>query len=112
MRLCGKPHERTMPTASKASRCYELAGAVLTFMMAHPYCFYREAGRHYYNDAFRRLILDLREQYVDLDLDDFATTLQVPLDTLMELLDPGTDVGIATPGELAAAQERSNSSGS
>jgi len=99
-----------MPTASKASRRYDLAGAVLAFMMAHPYCFYCRAGRHYYSDAFRRFILDLLEQYIDLDLDDFAEALQVPLDTLKELID--SDTGNVEPGELAPAQELSSSTGS
>jgi hypothetical protein len=99
-----------MPTASKASRRYDLAGAVLTFMMAHPYCFYRRAGRHYYSDAFCRFILDLLEQYIDLGLEDFAAALQVPRDTLKELID--SDTGNIEPGELALAQELSRSTGS
>jgi hypothetical protein len=91
MRLCGKLHEKTMPTASKVSRCYDLAGAVLAFMMAHPFCFYRRDGRDYCDDAFCRLLVELREQYVDVSFDDFAATIQVPLDTLMEWLDLGMD---------------------
>jgi hypothetical protein len=108
MRLCEKPHERTMPTASKASRRYDLLRAVVSFIMAHPYCFYRRAGRHYYSDAFRRFILDLLEEYIDLDLADFAAALQVPLDTLKELID--SDTGNVEPGE--PAQELSSSTGS
>jgi hypothetical protein len=101
MSLCGKPHDKTMPTASNVSRCHDLAGAVLAFMMTHPYCFYRRAGRHYYDDAFRRLILELREQYLDLDLDDFADATQVPLDTLEEWLGRGTntDTSEHVPGQ-------------
>jgi len=75
--------------------------------MANPYCFYRRAGRYYYNDAFRRFLLDLRQRHVDLDLDDFAATLPIPPDTLMEMLGQGADTGIAEPSELAPTQKRS-----
>jgi hypothetical protein len=110
MRLSRKPRERTMPTSSKVSRCYDLTGVVLAYMMAHPYCFYERAGRHYYSDAFHRFVLDLLEQYIDLDLDDFATVLQVPLDTLKEMID--SDTGNISPGELALAQKLSSGTGS
>jgi hypothetical protein len=85
-------HERTMPTASKVSRRrYDLAGEVLSFMMANPGCVYRRNGSEYCcNDAYRRLIRELRERYVDLDLDDFAGALQVPLDTLTQWLGSST----------------------
>jgi hypothetical protein len=81
-----------MPTASEASRRrYDLAGEVLRFMMANPYGLYRKDGREYCcNDAFRRLLRELRERYADIDLEDFAATIQVPLDTLADWLESGT----------------------
>jgi hypothetical protein len=81
-----------MPTASDISRRrYDLAGEALSFMMANPGCVYRSNGREYRcNDAYRRLIRELRERYVDLDLHNFAAALQVPLETLTEWLGSST----------------------
>jgi hypothetical protein len=110
MRLCGKPQERTMTTASKASRCTDLLRAVVSFMMEHAYSFYRRDGRYYYSDAFRRFFLDVTEQYIDLGLGDLADTLQIPRDTVKELLD--AEAGNVELDELAPPRELSNSTGS
>jgi hypothetical protein len=108
MKLWGKPQERTMPTVSKVSRCTELLRAVVGFMMDHPYSFYRRAdGFYFYSDAFCRFLPALLKQYVDLDLDDVADTLQVPLDTLKEVLN--SETGNVELDELAPARDPSGS---
>jgi hypothetical protein len=98
-----------MPTPASIPRCYELSGVVFTFLMAHPGCVDHGAGRRYYDDAFRRFILELREQYLDLDLDDFADATLVPLDTLEEWIGRGTDTdtGEHGPGQELPSRTRS-----
>ena len=54
----------------------------------------RGASGRYYGDAFRRFVLELREQHADLDLEHFADAVMLPLGTLKEWLAAGVGSGI------------------
>jgi hypothetical protein len=84
LRPVGRPPVPPRETAPDAA--YALLGAVTTFVMDHPGCVYGGPERRRYDDAFRRFLLELREQHPDLDLDAFADAVRVPLGTLKEWL--------------------------
>jgi len=63
--------------------------AVLDFVMAHPGCVYAGEARHCYADVFRHRMLELREQYGDLELSAFAEAIAVPLGTIEDWLRAG-----------------------
>src|SRR5262249_33563228 len=77
------------PRSIEPDTAYELRGAVITFMRNHPGCIFGGPERWRYDDAFRRFVLELREQHADLDLDPFADAILVPLGTLKEWLGQG-----------------------
>jgi hypothetical protein len=56
--------------------------ATLRFVLAHPGCAHTRPTRARYSDAFRRFIVELREQNTDLSLDAFARATTLPLGTL------------------------------
>jgi hypothetical protein len=66
-----------------------LRGAAVTFIMAHPGCVSVGPERHYYSDAFRRYVIELREQQPDVELEAFAEAILVPLGTLKDWLSSG-----------------------
>jgi hypothetical protein len=105
------------PRAVDPGTACDLYGDVTTFLMDHPGCVYGGAERRRYDDSFRRFVLDLREQHVDVDLDHFADAIRVPLGTLKAWLgasvdepadgsapDQGDDDTGATDTTLASAQ--------
>ncbi len=55
------PHEVNRDVA------YELRGVVSAFSRAHPGCVSEGPERTYYGDAFRRYVLELREQHPDVE---------------------------------------------
>jgi hypothetical protein len=72
-------------------RGYALTRAVLRFIMDNAYSAYNGPDGFCYTEAFRCFVLELREQYADVDLDDFAAASRVPL----ELLEQWTGEGPA-----------------
>jgi len=68
---------------------------ILRFVMDHPGCVHGGKERRRYADAFRHLVLELREQYPDLDLAVFAEAVAVPHGTVEDWL----RVGFAGPPE-------------
>jgi hypothetical protein len=64
-----------------------LLRAVVTFLSDHPGAMRGGSERRTYADAFRHFVVELREQHADVDLEDFAVAVTVPLGTLKTWLD-------------------------
>ena len=64
----------------------ELRGEVILFIMDHPYCVDTRAEPPHYDENFRRFILELHERHAEIDIERFAGTVLVPLDTLKDWL--------------------------
>jgi hypothetical protein len=77
-----------------------LCGATLAFIKAHPGCVSEGPERHYYSDAFRRFILELREQHPDVELEHFADAVTIPLGTLKEWHAAGVRSGAGDASEV------------
>jgi hypothetical protein len=60
--------------------------AVLVYVMAHPGCVHAGRTRAHYDDGFRHFVLELREQYAELELQAFAVAANVPPGTLKDWL--------------------------
>jgi len=62
---------------------------VLSFVAEHPGCIYKRAERMRYSDSFRHFILELCEREQQIPLEDFTTSVRVPLGTLKDWLRGG-----------------------
>jgi hypothetical protein len=91
LRPVGRPP--SPPREVNRDVAYELRGAVTAFSRAHPGCVSEGPERTYYGDAFRRYVLELREQHPDVELEDFAEAVMIPLSTLKEWLAAGVSSG-------------------
>jgi hypothetical protein len=91
LRPVGRPP--SPPRQVNRDVAYELRGAVMAFIRAHPGCVSEKPERTYYGDAFRRYVLELREQHPDVELEHFAEAVMVPLSTLKEWLAAGDGSG-------------------
>jgi hypothetical protein len=69
----------------------QLHGAVT--IRAYPGCVSEGPERTYHGDAFRRYVLELREQHPDVELEHFAEAVMIPLGTLKEWLVAGVGSG-------------------
>jgi hypothetical protein len=104
-RPVGRPTLTAAPQAP-TERAHELTLAVLRFVTHHPGVMSVGAERAQYADAFRRHIVELRQQYSDLELDLFARATDVPLGTIKGWLStPITD----GDNELCAPSESDES---
>lgn len=61
-------------------------GEILRFVMEHPGCVHLCGERGRYSDAFRLFVVELRERYASVVLDDFARAVAVPLGTIEDWL--------------------------
>jgi hypothetical protein len=78
------PGRPPTPAATPPPGTDAISQAVLAFVMDHPGCVHGSAARRQYSAAFRRFLLDLRQQHAALDLMAFASAAGVPLDTLRD----------------------------
>jgi hypothetical protein len=88
LRPPGRPPSQ--PVKPDLDRYAALSGEVLAFVMDHSGCVSGGDDRRRYSDGFRHRILELREEYQDLGLEDFAEAVRVPLGTLNDWLRAGT----------------------
>jgi len=91
LRPVGRPP--SAPREVSRDVVYELRGDAMAFIKAHPGCVSEGPERHYYSDAFRRYVLELREQHPDVELEHFAEAVTIPLGTLKEWLVTGVRSG-------------------
>lgn len=63
-----------------------LTREVLRYVMRHPGCVDRGCERQRYSEGFRRFILEQRDRFADMTLDDFARATEIPLGTLKDWL--------------------------
>lgn len=63
-----------------------LTRAVLDHVMHHVGCVRRGPVRQHYSDGFRRFVVELRAEHAALDVESFATAVNVPLGTLKDWL--------------------------
>lgn len=92
LRPVGRPP--TPPCEVNRDVAYALRGAAMAFTRAHLGCVSERRERTYYGDAFRRYVLELREQHPDMELEHFADAVMIPLGTLKEWLAAGVGSGI------------------
>lgn len=64
----------------------ELTRAVLGYVTRHAGCVQRGPVRQHYSDGFRRFIVELRAAHAALDVEPFASAVDVPLGTLKDWL--------------------------
>ena len=83
----GRPPSK--PASVNSDVALELCHSAMAFIMAHPGCISEGPERHYYSDAFRRYVVELREQHPEVKLERFAEAILVPLGTLKEWLSSG-----------------------
>ena len=75
----GRPRVEHAP--APPARLAELTTAALRFMMQHPGCV-QSGERGSYAPAYRRFVIELREQHADVMRSAFAEAIQLPLGTL------------------------------
>jgi hypothetical protein len=95
------------PPQVAPERTSALLRAVTNFVMEHPGCVHGTAERRRYGDAFRRFVLDLRDQHTNVDIETFADAILVPLGTLKDWLHTGADV----PAEDGALDDDADEDG-
>ena len=87
-RARGRPPK---PPPAPTDQGAALTRAVLGYVMHHAGCVQRGQVRQHYSDGFRRFIVELRVEHAALDVEGFATAIDVPLGTLKDWLrDPIT----------------------
>jgi hypothetical protein len=85
LRPAGRPPgEPDMPVPD--SLRVKLQAATLGFVYDHPGCVSGTGARRRYGDAFRRFVLDLGDAHGDLEVDEIAQALALPLGTLKDWL--------------------------
>ena len=99
-RPAGRP--RTEPPSQMDTR--EITDHALCFVMQHPGSVYQKAQRRRYSDAFRRFILELREQHRQVSLEVFASAAQIPPGTLKDWLRGGSKDTDAPATKATAAK--------
>jgi len=87
----------TEPTAAPLGAAEAVSQATLAYVMEHPGCVHAGRSRARYDDGFRHLVLDLREQYPTLELEAFAAAANVPLGTLKDWLRTSSPESAAEP---------------
>ena len=92
LRPVGRPP--SPPRQVNRDMAYPLLRAATAFIRAHPGCVSEGPERTYYGDAFRRYVLELREQHPDVELEHFAEAVMIPLGTLKEWLAAGVGSAI------------------
>jgi hypothetical protein len=80
LRPVGRPPAPPKPEIDTSA----ISRAVAGFLMDHPGSVYGGKVRRNYTDDFRCFVLELRAQHGELDCDQFATAVGVPLKTLQE----------------------------
>jgi len=83
VRPVGRP---PAPAAPPPAQVDAVTREVLRFVMDHPGCVHGGPQRRVYADSFRRLVLDLHQKHPDLDVEELARAVEVPLDTLRDWL--------------------------
>lgn len=81
-----------------------LTREVLRYVMRHPGCIDRGRERQRYSDGFRCFVLELREGYAEMAIENFALAIEVPLGTVKDWLRaPSLSAGdVPDPPEEAA----------
>ena len=98
IRARGRPAK---PPPAAADQGAALTRAVLGYVTHHAGCVQRGPVRQHYSDGFRRFIVELRAGHAVLDVEPFATAVDVPLGTLKDWLrDP---IASAESAESATA---------
>jgi len=112
-RVVGRPPGAGTTDAQKADRApgiEEIQHALRRFVVAHPGCVSARSHRQHYADAFRLVVLRLREQHAELPIEAFAEAVDVPLGTVKDWLATGcsvpraADQDVTLPSEPAAAE--------
>jgi hypothetical protein len=80
VRSPGRPAKEQPPVPPDTTR--EVTRAVLEYVMRHPGCVARGAGRQRYGDGFRRFVIELQAVHRALPLDAFADAAGIPTGTL------------------------------
>ncbi len=87
-RARGRPPK---PPPAPTDQSAALTRAVLGYVTHHAGCVQRGPSRQHYSDGFRRFVVELRATCAALDVEPFATAVDVPLGTLKDWLrDPIT----------------------
>jgi len=94
-----KPREASTDTGDAAA----VSQRTMAFVFAHPGCVDAGEQRTRYATAFRRFILELRSEYDQVPLDDFARAVAVPRGTIEDWLRLGTQPPLPLDSELGQA---------
>ena len=98
IRARGRPAK---PPPAATDQGAALTRAVLGYVTHHAGCVQRGPVRQHYSDGFRRFIVELRAEHAALDVEPFASAVDVPLGTLKDWLrDP---IASAESAESAAS---------
>lgn len=95
-----------LPTPTvESSILVELSRKVIAFLVDNPGCTTGGTTRRRYTDGFRHFILELIEEYSEVDLTVFAETVMVPLPTLRDWLRGGRTEITEADDELVVQDE-------
>jgi hypothetical protein len=83
IRARGRPAK---PPPAATDQGAALTRAVLGYVTHHAGCVQRGPVRQHYSDGFRRFIVELRAEHAALDVEPFASAVDVPLGTLKDWL--------------------------
>jgi len=83
IRARGRPAKPPPVTTDQGAA---LTRAVLGYVTHHAGCVQRGPVRQHYSDGFRRFIVELRAEHAALDVEPFASAVDVPLGTLKDWL--------------------------
>jgi len=107
IRARGRPAK---PPPAATDQGAALTRAVLGYVTHHAGCVQRGPVRQHYSDGFRRYIVELRAEHAALDVEPFASAVDVPLGTLKDWLrDPiaaavSTESAASPPPDADSAQ--------
>jgi hypothetical protein len=85
--LAGAPgRPQKTPVAPSSAAAAELTRAVFAYVTRHPGCINHAETRHWYSDGFRRFAVELCRAHAELDVEEVAHAILVPLGTLKDWL--------------------------